>query len=371
MLKCTRPHARMRRTSSIARSTRLALLLLGIAAAAPGAAGGQGTISRNTDLFAAPGQRPLATLRQGAAVTTGAAQGGWTQVTVDGWVAALFLGAARDSFAVTVKPGNPVRLRADAAPKSAIVGDLRAGMGLEQVERRGAWAHVRRTGWVASASIAAVAPVAASATPASAGPQTQPQPAAAGQPGAPDAAAASVQRAPAAPDTTRVGLLLTPVAPTALAASPDGERVGTLQPGARATVTGRDRGWIRIQVEGWAREADFSIADTTLRGAVSAADLRADPEGTVGRLVHWDVEVLAHQVADPLRKGLGNREPYLLAQGPAGENALLYLAIPPSLAAVAAQIPDLARATITARVRIGRSEPVGVPVLELLTIVQR
>ena len=119
------------------------------------------------------------------------------------------------------------------------------------------------------------------------------------------------------------------------------------------------------------READLSVADTALRGALSAADLRADPDGTVGRLVHWEVEILAHQIADPLRKGLVNQEPYLLAQGPAGENALLYLAIPPSLAATAREIPDLAHAIITARVRSGRSEPVGTPVLELLTIVGR
>ena len=104
---------------------------------------------------------------------------------------------------------------------------------------------------------------------------------------------------------------------------------------------------------------------------MSAADLRADPDGTVGRIVHWDVEILAHQVSDALRKNLADREPYLLAQGPAGESSLLYLAIPPALAATAAQIPDLAKAPITARVRTGRSEPVGVPVLELITIVQR
>ena len=366
MLKCTRPHTRTRRIGSIASTSRLAVVAVAVALALPSGAAGQGVLMRNTDLFALPGSRPLATLRKGAIVGTGATQGSWTQATIDGWVAAPFLGAARDSFALTIKPGNPVRLRADATPKSAIVGDLRAGMGLEQVERRGAWVHVRRTGWVASASLG---PAPATTAPASTPAATAAQPPS--QAAAPTASAAAQPSAPAPIDTSRDGLLLTPAGQTALASSPDGERVGTLLPGARATVTGRDRGWIRIQVEGWAREADFSVADTSLKGAVSAADLRADPDGSVGRLVHWDVEVLAHQVADPLRKGLANREPYLLAQGPAGENALLYLAIPPSLAATAARIPDLAKVTITARVRTGRSEPVGVPVLELLTIVQR
>lgn len=371
MLKCTRPHTCTRRIASIASVARLAIVALAIASALPRGAAGQGVLTRNADFLALPGSRALATLRQGAVVATGAKQGTWTQVTIDGWVAAPFLGGARDSFALTIKPGNPVRLRADATPQSAIVGDLRSGMGLEQVERRGAWVHVRRTGWVASASLGAPPETAASTTAPATGAAQPSSPAVVPSASAEPQPSPSVPRAPAQTDSSRDGLLLTPAGQTALAASPDGDRVGTLLPGARATVTGRDRGWIRIQVEGWAREADFAVADTSLKGAVSAADLRADPEGSVGRLVHWDVEVLAHQIADPLRKGLANREPYLLAQGPAGENALLYLAIPPSLAASAARIPDLAKVTITARVRTGRSEPVGVPVLELLTIVQR
>jgi hypothetical protein len=164
---------------------------------------------------------------------------------------------------------------------------------------------------------------------------------------------------------------LTPAVQTALSTSPDGQRIGLIEPGARAIVTGRDRGWVRVRVDGWAREGDFVVADTALRGSLSAADLRADPDGTKGRLVHWDVQVLAHQVADPLRKGLVNQEPYLLAQGPGRENALLYLAISAALATTAREIPDMTMVTITARVRSGKSEPVGVPVLDLLSIVRR
>jgi hypothetical protein len=191
-----------------------------------------------------------------------------------------------------------------------------------------------------------------------------------------------VQGGPVAPssnsfssfDTSRVddsAVPLTPTVETALAAAPDGDRIATVLPGARAVVTGRDRGWVRVRVEGWARERDFAVADTALRGNLSAADLRADPDGTKGRLVHWDVQVLAHQMADPLRKGLANQEPYLLAQGPGRENSLLYLAIPATLASTAREIPDMTTVTITARVRFGKSEPVGVPVLDLVTIVGR
>ena len=58
-------------------------------------------------------------------------------------------------------------------------------------------------------------------------------------------------------------------------------------------------------------------------------------------------------------------EPYILAQGPGEERSLLYIAVPPSLLSMARAIPPLARLTIVARVRFGRSDPVGVPVLDL------
>ncbi|MFL5561119.1 MAG: hypothetical protein ACJ79K_06570 [Gemmatimonadaceae bacterium] len=344
-------------------SSRAAMVIALISVAAR--ANAQAVATRDAELLSAPGARPVATVRKGASLSTAVSRGGFVQSTVDGWIAAALLSSARDSFPMTVKPGGDVRLRASASATSAIVAQLKGGMGLFEVERRGAWVHVRRTGWLPVSSVGtsavaagAVAPPSTVASKAITAPATAQLP-----------AADSIAKPTA--DTTHNGLILTPVAPTSLASSPDGQRVGSLSPGARATVTARERGWVRVQVEGWMREADLSVADTALRGALSAADLRADPDGTVGRLVHWDVEILAHQIADPLRKGLVNQEPYLLAQGPGGENALLYLAIPPSLAAAAREIPDLGRAIITARVRSGRSEPVGTPVLELITIVGR
>jgi len=364
VLKCIRPHSDMRHISprfAVARRALAPLIAcLAILSVAKTAAA-QGVASRDVELLATAGRNPVATVRRGAPVATAQTSGAYVQSTVDGWIAAALLGGARDSFALTVKPGGAIRLRSSPSAQATVVADLRGGMGLDEVERRGAWVHVRRTGWLPSNAVAAP-PVASRPPAAAVQPSNAPAPA--------QDPAAQLQ-APTGPDTARNGLVLTPTVQTAIAASPGGDRLGSLGPGARATVTGRERGWVRVRVEGWVREADLSVADTALRGALSAADLRADPDGTAGRLVHWEVEVLAHQVADPLRKGLADQEPYLLAQGPSGENALLYLAIPPSLAATAREIPDLGRAIITARVRSGRSEPVGIPVLELLTIVGR
>jgi len=81
--------------------------------------------------------------------------------------------------------------------------------------------------------------------------------------------------------------------------------------------------------------------------------------------------ILATQKADVLRRDLAPDETYLLARGPAEENALLYLVVPPSLMAATKSIPELSQAMITARVRTGRSELVGVPILDLVTITSR
>jgi len=61
--------------------------------------------------------------------------------------------------------------------------------------------------------------------------------------------------------------------------------VGQLAKGATVDVIARDREWVRVRLEGWVREADLAVADTTLR-PLSAADIRSDPVGSRGKLSH-------------------------------------------------------------------------------------
>ncbi len=173
------------------------------------------------------------------------------------------------------------------------------------------------------------------------------------------AAVAQKGQAPPAVET------VTPAGPVVLRTSPAGKPVARIDTGARLAVIARDRGWLRVRTEGWVLATDVVPADSGALTALSAADLRADSAGSRGRLVRWEVEFVALQTADPLRKGLVDGEPYLLAQGPGGEGSLLYIAVPPSLLGTARAIPPLASLTIIARVRYGRSDPVGVPVLDL------
>jgi hypothetical protein len=167
----------------------------------------------------------------------------------------------------------------------------------------------------------------------------------------------------------------TAVAPSAgvtLRDVPDGRPTATLTPQSTLVPLAHDRGWVRVRAEGWVKESEVSPVDPA-RVEISAADLRADPDGARGKVVHWDVEVLAMQTADPLRKGLAADEPYLLVRGPGAESALLYVAVPPSLLATARTMASVAPVAVTlvATVRAGRSEPVGVPILDAQSLARR
>lgn len=156
-----------------------------------------------------------------------------------------------------------------------------------------------------------------------------------------------------------------PAKPTVIRTSPAGRPTARVDTSARLEVLARDRNWLRVRTEGWVLATDVVPADSGSLTRVSAADLRADSAGSRGKLVRWEVEFVALHTADPLRKGLVDGEQFMLVQGPGAERSLLYVAVPPSLLGMARAVPPLASLTIVARVRYGRSDPVGVPVLDL------
>jgi hypothetical protein len=165
---------------------------------------------------------------------------------------------------------------------------------------------------------------------------------------------------------------LAPTGTISLRSAPDGPAIASIGPQSPLVPVARDRGWVRVRTEGWVRETEVAATDPS-QVTISAADLRADPDGVRGKTVRWDVEVLAFATADPLRKGLNPYEPYLLARGPGSESALLYVAVPPSLLALARTLASRApvSVSIVATVRSGRSEPVGVPILDAQSLVKR
>ncbi len=372
------------------RPIRSLLILL---IAAPLAA--QTALVADASVRSTAGGSVIAFLKQGTTVTVGAARGGSVFVTFAGWVDGTKMGPAVDSFPAHLMGPIAMRLRAAPSLKGAILGEVRPGAGLFPLSRQGSWANIWRGGWVDAKALpgdAARNAPAATRTPAAAAAKP---PAAVAKASVPSAkkpapvartAAKSVVAAPLPLTQQQVPAPAAEVTPvveplpdgamrmsrTAVArSSPNGRVIGQIGVGTVVVPLARARGWVRVRAEVWVQERDVVPADTSFGVSLSAADLRADPEGTRGKTVRWDVQVLALQYADPLRRDLAVDEPYFLAKGPGAEDQLMYLAIPPSLLSEARSVQALTRLLITARVRTGRSQPVGIPILDILSLAKQ
>jgi hypothetical protein len=354
----------------------------------------------------APGGSVVALLKQGTTVTVGASRNGAVYVTFTGWIDGTRIGGERDTFPAHLTGNIAMRLRSAPSMKGVILGEVRPLAGLFTTGKQASWANVRRGGWVdakvlpretaVGAAPAASKPAAntkvapptntkaapttkAAATPPKAAPPpTKAAPMrtkAAAQPTKPaptPAPPATVVAAPPADTTPVIELLpegtMRVARNTVVRNAPNGAVVGQIGGGTYVVPLARSRGWVRVRAEVWVPERDVIPADSTFGASLTAADLRADPEGTRGKTVRWEVQVLALQYADPLRRDLAKDEPYFLAKGPGSEDQLLYLAIPPSLLNEARSTQALTRLLITARVRTGRSQPVGIPILDVISL---
>lgn len=327
----------------------------------PAAARAQTTIKTTTQLRSDPDGRLLATLRPGTPVKPVDTKGPWTQVLLEGYVHRSVIGGKRDTFAISARVDD-TNLRAAPSPTGKVLARLEEGMGLIRESQRGDWVRVHRLAWVRSSAL------------------STPKQVASAKPAAPSNEHAA---APPPVDTTTTGeddgeadtgapaSVLAVGHRTQLRVAPDGPAIAVLDSNARVATLARERGWVRVQVEGWVRATELVPEDTTVLTAISAADLRAEPSKFQGVTVRWQVQKIALQTADPLRRDMAPNEPYLLARGPGAERSLLYLALPPSLVEQARRIEPLATLIVVARVRAGRSEPAGVPLLDVQSIVER
>lgn len=347
----------------------LRTLLFLILAAVPLSA--QSRLAADTDVRASPTGNPVATLKGGTSWSTGTTRNGWTLVSIQGWVESSRFAGPRDSFPQSIGGAATLRIREEPSLDGRILGEFRGGAGLRIVERRGNWAKIRRDAWIPAGSFS----TASSRTPARPEPAATPTPSAT-RPArtAPTQATTrgATQEAPAEPTATRAiqgGLRAD--APASLRTAPGGAAVGELAQGVVVEPLARDRGWVKVRVDAWVPESLFVPADTSYRSELTAVDLRLDPEGTKGRVVRWEVQVVGLQRADPLRRDLEADEPFLLAIGPKGENVILYVAVPAALLNEAKAIPSMQSVILTARVRTGRSRPTGAPILDMLSFVRR
>jgi hypothetical protein len=355
------------------------LPLLSLSLVLPVAASAQTTLRSNAHLRATPDGVLIATLHDGAAVEAGKRSGDWTRVTVEGYVYKTGIGGKRDTFRISAA-SDGVLIRASASPTGKQLASMREGMGLVRVGSQGDWVKVRRTAWVHSSLLAkertlastrkadkpkAVSPQPASASGVAASADESPNDSTSTEHGEVDDATDSTGGGSGAAGT------MVAHRSTELRLAPGGKRLAALDSSASVAVIARERGWTFVRVEGWVPDSVLVPEAGSMLTAVSAADLRAEPDRYTGQTVRWEVQKIALQTADPLRKGLAPDEPYLLARGPGDEHSLLYLALPRSLVEQARRIEPLARLVVTARVRTGRSEPSGVPLLDVLSIAER
>jgi hypothetical protein len=276
-------------------------------------------------------------------------------VTFEGWIASLRVEDRRDTLDRMVRGSGTAPLRVADGPGQTILADLEPGALLKRLSERNGWTRIRRSAWVRTASLRReTAPPRGNAAP----PPRTPPPrdettnTASRSGEAPPAAGSQSQR------TTRQ---------TALRAAPGGAERASVAAGASVEALARSEGWVRVRIEGWVPERDLTVADSMAASAVSAADLRADPDQYRGRVLRWEVQAVSVQRADPLRRGLAADEEYLLARGPGDEGAIVYVALPRSLVTEIRALPPLTDIFITARVRDGRSPPVGAPLLDLIS----
>lgn len=323
-------------------------------AAAQSSALGAASIARGS-----PNGPSVGAVSAGAPIVIGSSKNGETQITVEGWVDGSRLGGGKDSYPASVNGKRALRVRATPSKTGKTIAELHAGVGVSTVERKGNWTRVKRVMWVPSGVLGA--PEAKPAVKPSSAPTAAPS----------GAAAVAPPRAPAPPPAAAplpTGAMH-PAKSARIFSAPSGSAVGELTTTAVLEPIARDRGWVKVRMDGWVNERDLLPLDA--RPGLTAADLRADPAGTRGQTVRWEVQVMSLQTADPLRREMARDEPYLLARGPGSENVLLYLAVPPSLATVAAAIPPMTTVVISAKVRSGKSEPSGAPILDLLSITKR
>ena len=292
-----------------------------------------------------PNGTVLGTAASGSEFRSRRTEGTWTLVRLEGWVFSQSLARTdREGFDRMVSP-RPENLR--ESPNGKVIGRLVAGALLDGAEERAGWTRVQRDIWFPRSAFQGAASSVASSrdtTRLTSAPRS----------GAPLSDGDRVQ-------SVGIGRLYS---------VPNGDTIGTMGRGAQARVLSRSGDWVRVQVEGWVREADVrAVADTGVLIGVSAAEVRAMPQKYLGRVVEWRVQLLSVQRVDQLRQEIPAGRPYLLTRGPLPEVGFVYVMISSAdLERFQAATP-LQEMTVRAVVRAAATRYLPNPVVELVKVV--
>lgn len=303
------------------------------------------TVDGETFRKTADGRR-LADLARGARVELIRAEGAWAEIRLSGWLPTASVSvASREGHDRVVSSAGGVNL--SDAPSGTTLARLLRGFLLDHVSDTGEWTRVRRDGWVRLSSLQPVATV----DPSFARPQS----------------AADADRPAALVSEGR--RLMTGEEPLEVHDAPEGDTVAVLKPGTPITVVERGNRWTRVRVDGWVRSdrlvtqgADSSLVE------VSAGALKASPDQYRDMRVRWTVQFVALVYAEPERTDFYEGEPFLQARAPDPGDGFVYIAVPPELLEAAQALRPLEMIDVLAQVRTGRSALMGVPILDLLAL---
>lgn len=272
--------------------------------------------------------------------------GGWIEVTLEGWIWARSIARVNDSiFDLNVSASGGENFR--DAPNGELIARLSEGTLLNQIERRGNWARVQRTAWMWGQSLEPIAGagiVRGGGRPPRVGTQT----ANAGDPPSLDIAVTT--------DTTYLRIV------------PDAENRGIISPETPVRILERSGIWAHIQLEGWVKLDELRPAEGGPIGGVSGAEVRARPQDYTGSVLQWKVQFISVQVANELRRDLPTGQHFMLVRGPIPESGFIYVLLPADRVAEAEALQPLEEIWIIGRVRSARSQSLGNPILELLDL---
>ena len=343
------PSVEDRFSKMIVRSRRLRVpwvlcILCPLFAVAEFVEGQSGTLTREENFRAQQNGTLLGQLRAGMSLEVLEVTDDWLQFDLDGWIWIQSLQAVnRGSFDLVVSNEGGENIR--GAPGGEILGHLEQGTLLETVERVSGWARVRRRAWVWRRSVALF--------------------------GA-DPSGGSEERSGFTVSSSVVDggeWALGGSADAPILSTPDGDTLAISAPRTNLRVLAREGNWARVRLEGWIwlpEDADGSLG-TPVRTDVTLASVVAAPDDYRGEVLQWDLQFISLERADEIRTDFYATEPFLLTRMGDGDQAFVYVAIPPERLAEAEGLNPLERIRVLGRVRTGSARLTGSPILELLS----
>ena len=306
--------------------------------------GQSGTLTKEENFRAQQNGTLLGQLRAGMSLEVLEATDDWLQFDLDAWVWTRSLQAVnrgRFDLVVSAEGGENIR----GGPGGEILGHLEQGTLLETMERVPGWARVRRRAWVWRNSVALFG---------------------ADSPGA-SAGRSNLTVSSSGVDGEEWALGGAADAP--ILSAPDGDTLAILAPRTNLRVLAREGNWTRVRLEGWVwlPEGADQGPGASFRTDVTRASVVAAPDDYRGQVLQWDLQFISLERAEEIRTDFYATEPFLLTRMRGGEEAFVYVAIPPERLGEAQGLNPLEHIRVLGRIRTGSARLTGNPILELLS----